>query len=248
MWGCCGDYEAVAVAGLGSSDYSEWDELERINAAKESVRIAAAAGCLALVSNKVTDIEVEDFDGHGQSAAEGKNLLAMKLVQPKLNRCSFYVIGSLLGLHKLQAYRATDQRKPDAKVRLAKGVAIEQTTEWTKGSTLADSQNFARVLMEVSSTSHRPSLHLIHDSLDCFQMQTPANLMTPLIFAENVAKRLEGRAEVVAHDKNWAEAQGMGSFLSVAQGSLQPPVFLEITYNGAKDKSQPICLIGKGSS
>lgn len=74
LWGCGGDYEAVAVAGLGSFDHSEWDELERINAAKENVRIAAAAGCLAFVSNNVTDIEVEDFDGHGQSAAEGKML------------------------------------------------------------------------------------------------------------------------------------------------------------------------------
>lgn len=70
--------------------------------------------------------------------------------------------------------------------------------------------------------------------------------MTPQIFAENVTKRLAGRAEVVAHDKDWAKEQGMGSFLSVAQGSIQPPVFLEITYNGKKDDSQPICLVGKG--
>lgn len=62
------------MTGLGNYDHSEWDELERINAAKESVRIAAAAGCSALVSNKVIDIEVEDFDGNAQSAAEGKLL------------------------------------------------------------------------------------------------------------------------------------------------------------------------------
>lgn len=70
--------------------------------------------------------------------------------------------------------------------------------------------------------------------------------MTPQIFAENVSKRLAGRAEVIAHDKEWAKQQGMGSFLSVSQGSLQPPVFLEITYNGKKDDSPPICLVGKG--
>lgn len=79
-----------------------------------------------------------------------------------------------------------------------------------------------------------------------FPLQTPANLLTPQIFAENVAKRLEGRADVVAHDKEWAKEQGMGSFLSVAQGSIQPPVFLEITYNGKQDSSPPICLVGKG--
>lgn len=59
------------MTGLGNFDHSEWDELEGINAAKESVRIAAAAGCSALASNKVIDIEVEDFDGNAQSAAEG---------------------------------------------------------------------------------------------------------------------------------------------------------------------------------
>lgn len=78
-----------------------------------------------------------------------------------------------------------------------------------------------------------------------FPMKTPANLMTPQIFAENVAKRLEGRAEVIAHDKAWAKEQGMGSYLSVAQGSIQPPIFLEITYKAGGD-SQPICLVGKG--
>lgn len=248
MWGCGGEHEAVAVAGLGNFDHSEWDELERINAAKESVRIAAAAGCSALVSNKVTDIEVEDFDGHGQSAAEGKMVLVMKWAQLKrILSVLACIIGSQLGLHKLQTYRAANKRKPDAKASLAKGVAAEQVAEWTLGSSLADSQNFARVLMEVSGASHRQSFLFIHNnSRNRFPMQTPANLMTPQIFAENVAKRLDGRAEVVAHDKEWAEAQGMGSFLSVSQGSLQPPVFLEITYNGAKDKSQPICLVGKG--
>lgn len=50
----------------------------------------------------------------------------------------------------------------------------------------------------------------------------------------------------MAHDKKWAEEQKMGSFLSVAQGSAQPPIFLELTYNGDSSKSQPIALVGKG--
>lgn len=63
---------------------------------------------------------------------------------------SHYVIGAQLGLHKFQTYRAPNKRKPDARVALAKGVSSELTAEWTYGSSLADSQNFARVLMEVS--------------------------------------------------------------------------------------------------
>lgn len=83
LWGCGSEHAAIAVAGLGNFDHSEWDELERINATKESVRIAAAAGCSALVLNKVTDIEVEDFDGNAQSAAEGKSICNEVVFAPK---------------------------------------------------------------------------------------------------------------------------------------------------------------------
>ena len=51
--------------------------------------------------------------------------------------------------------------------------------------------------------------------------------------------------KVEAHDKAWAENMKMGSFLSVAQGSDQPPVFLELTYNGGKAGDKPIALVGQ---
>lgn len=51
--------------------------------------------------------------------------------------------------------------------------------------------------------------------------------------------------EVTAHDKQWAESKKMGAFLGVSQGSSQPPVFLEISYqNGPKDQ-KPIVLVGE---
>ena len=37
----------------------------------------------------------------------------------------------------------------------------------------------------------------------------------------------------------------MGAFLSVSQGSAEPPVFLEIDYKQA-DIKNPIALVGKG--
>lgn len=60
------------------------------------------------------------------------------------------MIGAHLGLHRFQAYRSANKRKPDATAKLAKGVSSEQSVEWAHGSSLADSQNFARVLMEVT--------------------------------------------------------------------------------------------------
>lgn len=78
-------------------------------------------------------------------------------------------------------------------------------------------------------------------------METPANLMTPTIFADRVRQRCEPHGvKVTAHNKEWAAEQKMGSFLSVTRGSAEPPVFLELNYNGGPADQKPICLVGKG--
>ena len=47
--------------------------------------------------------------------------------------------------------------------------------------------------------------------------------------------------------KPWIEEQEMGSFLSVAKGSEEPPVFLEIHYKGSPNASEPpLVFVGKG--
>ncbi|KAK2508531.1 hypothetical protein MC885_012246 [Smutsia gigantea] len=67
-------------------------------------------------------------------------------------------------------------------------------------------------------------------------METPANEMTPTRFAEIIEK-----------PKSWIEEQEMGSFLSVAKGSDEPPVFLEIHYKGSPNASDPpLVFVGKG--
>lgn len=82
-------------------------------------------------------------------------------------------------------------------------------------------------------------------------MEMPSNHMTPTIFArtaQDVLSRSTGgsRVTVEAHDQAWAREQGMNSFLAVAQGSEEPAVFLELTYNNAPEKEKPLVLIGKG--
>lgn len=76
---------------------------------------------------------------------------------------------------------------------------------------------------------------------------TPANLLTPTIFACQAEEILgkKPNVEVFVRNKAWAEEQKMNAFLSVAQGSSQPPVFLEIHYNGKNDSSNPIVFVGK---
>jgi leucyl aminopeptidase len=51
--------------------------------------------------------------------------------------------------------------------------------------------------------------------------------------------------KVIVRDKSWAESKKMGSFLSVARGSIEPPVFLELHYSAASNKGKPIAFVGK---
>ena len=74
----------------------------------------------------------------------------------------------------------------------------------------------------------------------------PANLMTPAILA--------GRAQDLASahgleckiiERAEAERLKMGSYLSVASGSVQPPKFIVLTYRGSRG-ARTIALVGKG--
>ncbi|ELK07487.1 Cytosol aminopeptidase [Pteropus alecto] len=81
-------------------------------------------------------------------------------------------------------------------------------------------------------------------------METPANEVKPIRFAKSIEKNLKGassKTEVYIRFKSWIEEQEMGSFLSVAKGSSDPSVFLEIHYRGSLDASEPtLVFVEKG--
>ncbi|XP_055317163.1 cytosol aminopeptidase-like isoform X2 [Sitodiplosis mosellana] len=129
--------------------------------------------------------------------------------------------GAHLASYIYQEFRAADKQKKIPELQVLSDSSKKD--EWNFGKVLANSQNWARTLSN-----------------------TPANHMTPTLFAENVAKNMAKGVEVVAHDRQWAEQQGMGSFLSVSNGSAQPPIFLELTYRGIDSAENPIALVGKG--
>jgi len=78
----------------------------------------------------------------------------------------------------------------------------------------------------------------------------PANICTPSFLADE-AKRL-GRSHklgVEILDRRKIEALKMGSFLSVAKGSAEPPRLIVMKYEGAGTKGKnaaPVVLVGKG--
>jgi leucyl aminopeptidase len=75
----------------------------------------------------------------------------------------------------------------------------------------------------------------------------PANICTPTYLAQQaqrLAKEFKLKCEVL--DRARMEKLGMGSLLSVARGSHQPPRFIVLQYQGGKAKAKPIVLVGKG--
>lgn len=80
---------------------------------------------------------------------------------------------------------------------------------------------------------------------------TPPNVCTTNFMAKsaiNISKK-SSKVKLTILEKKELEKLNMGAFLSVAQGSLQPPKLICLEYKGSKNSSksnQPIVLIGKG--
>ncbi|XP_047500081.1 cytosol aminopeptidase-like isoform X3 [Penaeus chinensis] len=101
---------------------------------------------------------------------------------------------------------------------------VKDNESWIRGAVLAEGQNVARRLME-----------------------TPANILTPTNFAQEAVNSLEGLGvEVLVRGYEWAKERNMNAFLSVTRGSVEPPVFLELTYRGADYTEKPLAIVGKG--
>ncbi|MBS0544096.1 MAG: leucyl aminopeptidase [Proteobacteria bacterium] len=75
----------------------------------------------------------------------------------------------------------------------------------------------------------------------------PGNMCTPSHLAHTASelgKQFKFDVEVL--DRDGIEKLGMGSFLSVARGSHEPPRFIVMHYKGGKAKAKPVVLVGKG--
>ena len=72
---------------------------------------------------------------------------------------------------------------------------------------------------------------------------TPAQIATPQKLAQ-IASKLEG-IETKVFNKEEIARMGMGAYLAVGQGSVNPPEFIHMKYTG-KNIKKKIALIGKG--
>jgi leucyl aminopeptidase len=75
----------------------------------------------------------------------------------------------------------------------------------------------------------------------------PGNLCTPAYLADHaleVAKRHGFEVKIL--EQSDIEKLGMGAFLAVARGSLQPPKLIVMEYHGGPAGARPLVLVGKG--
>lgn len=101
------------------------------------------------------------------------------------------------------SFNKLKQKKPDEDTseKVVKPYLVEENNSiqksWQVGQIYGASQNVARMLMT-----------------------TPANLMSPKLFAEEVAYLLAGleNVDIEVHDEEWVKRQNMNAFLSVSKG------------------------------
>lgn len=135
--------------------------------------------------------------------------------------------GAQLSGYQFNELKQEKSRKKQLPVRLADTDVTDDVRKqaFERGFILAKYQNICRRLKEL-----------------------PANLLTPTRFAEEAVQLgAELGFKVIVHDREWAEQKGMNSFLSVSNGSVQPPKFVELHYLNATDEQRkPIVFVGKG--
>jgi len=194
------DFPCITVAGLGDAA-TEFNSNEGIDESRENIRVGIGAAVKALQKDDFVNVSV-DACGVAAAAAEG----------------------ACLGAYKFDKYKSKKNAAMELKLLDMDSEAVDEQG-WLNGQIAAESQNFARELME-----------------------TPSNYKYPQLFAQNIVGRFSKytNVETLVRDEAWAEEKKMDCLLSVGRGSQHKSAILELHYHGAGDSSAPVVLVGKG--
>ena len=149
------------------------------------------------------------------------------------------------------------------RARLSAQAASEATYNYTQTLSKPDPAKQPK-LKKVSVTTTKALQSQVQQALDQGQAlgegislakelgNLPGNICTPSYLADQ-AKALAKTSKslkVTILEKKQLESLGMGSFLSVARGSVEPPKFIILHYKGktgaSTSKQGPVVLVGKG--
>jgi len=140
--------------------------------------------------------------------------------------------GALLGTYRFERHKAKTNNN-DEKAEISELTIVEHDQSKVavmqeaveRGKALAAATNFARDL------ANEPSNHL-----------TPTELAARATAMVNSA----GGLEIEVLEREDMERKGMGSLLSVAKGSHQPPKLVRISYRGREGDGYDLAFVGKG--
>jgi leucyl aminopeptidase len=131
-----------------------------------------------------------------------------------------FVEGALLGLYTFKKYVEDKDKKAIDNISVLSKKTKDLKDDIRRTELISSSVCFARDLVN-----------------------TPANDMTPTGLA-NIALTLKGKGlSVKVLEKGETRKLGMGSYLSVAMGSKEPPKFIILEYKGTNRR--PLVVIGK---
>jgi leucyl aminopeptidase len=138
------------------------------------------------------------------------------------------VEGTILGSYQFTEYRTTANSEHDVagmRILIPQKDRLRQVTEGVRrGVATAEATVFVRDLC-----NH------------------PSNVLTPTRVAREAKTIAKAeRISIKILEQREMERLGMGALLGVARGSQEPPKFIILEYNGAKNKNErPVVLVGK---
>ncbi len=133
---------------------------------------------------------------------------------------AYFAEGALLGLYTYSRYRTEKENGTIKNMTVLSRPAKDLSSSLERVKTVASAVWFSRDLVN-----------------------TPANDMTPAHLAK-AAQSLKGKnLSVKVLERKDAQRLGMGSYLSVAKGSHEPPKFIILHYRGSAQA--PVVLVGK---
>ncbi len=145
--------------------------------------------------------------------------LSTRYIASLMHSPTVFIEGILLSLYKFKKYRKEDTEGGIEKLTVLGRVEdLDRPIRWIEAVSLG--VNFARDMVN-----------------------TPSNDMTPTALSEIARGLAKDKVSVEILEREDAEREGMGAYLSVARGSMEPPKFVVLRYNGGN--GPPIALIGK---
>lgn len=172
---------------------------------------------------EVTRERLRQAGGKAASYLRGLGLRDIAISTATVSRLKMkpvdFLEGSLLSQYRFGRYKKEEDRKGLRSMTILSGLSgedLKAEIRWT--GAVAAATHFARDLVN-----------------------TPANDMTPSALVRAARSLKDVTVKVI--DKKEAERLGMGAYLSVTRGSMEPPRFIVLTYKG-KD-IPPVALIGK---